>query len=165
MVSLDGETIAVRGLSWMDREFGSDQLGEDRQGWDWWSLQLEDGRDLMLYRLRGREETPDFLRGTVISGTGEPRYLEPEGWEAEARGTWKSPRTGAEYPLVWEIRIPSENLVLRIRPDFEGQENVAGRAGLHYWEGSVEVQDGNGRRVGRGYQELTGYGSGSRPPI
>jgi predicted secreted hydrolase len=78
---------------------------------------------------------------------------------------WKSPRTGAEYPARWEVEIPGHGIAVRVVPAFAAQENVASRAGLHYWEGAVRVEDRGGAVAGEGYVELTGYGEKNRPPL
>lgn len=155
----------VSGSSWMDKEFGSDQMEEDQVGWDWWSLQLEDRREVMIYVLRNASGDPDHARGTVVSPGGDPRYLSSGDWNLRALGTWKSERTGVEYPSGWELGIPGEDLNLEIRPLLPDQENVPERSSrFPYWEGAVEITGDDGVR-GRGYVELTGYGDGHRPGL
>lgn len=179
-LALDGVDHTVSGSSWMDKEFGSNQLAPNQVGWDWFSLQLDDGRDLMLYRLRSSVEPgpvrdDDFTRGTVIAQDGSVRYLAPADWTLSHTDTWLSPRTNARYPMGWEIEIPSEGVALTVTPTMKAQENVGSLSGgIYYWEGAVVVRGVNeiGERtgqspivVGRGYVELTGYGQGNRPPI
>ncbi len=146
----------------MDKEFGSNQLDERQVGWDWFSLQLDDGREVMLYLLRDAAGRTDFARGTVVSRAGEARYLTREAWTVHPGGTWKSPSTGAAYPARWVVEIPGEGLRLEVVPEMADQEN---RGRLSYWEGAVSVRDAGGSRVGRGYVELTGYGTKNRPGI
>jgi predicted secreted hydrolase len=162
-----GETSRqVRGTSWMDREFASSQLSSGQVGWDWMGLQLDDGRDLMLYLLRAADGSIDFSSATLLTTAGEVRYLQQEEWTLSVLSRRESEMTGAEYPSRWRLAVPAENLAVEIVPVFLDQENVAERsANLHYWEGAVHVQDDRQRRVGRGYVELTGYGEGNRPPI
>ena len=105
-VSIGGEEHAVEGVSWMDKEFGSNQLGARQIGWDWFSLQLDDGRDLMLYLLRDRHDQVDFANGTLISREGQARYLESGDWSVRATGTWTSPHNGARYPAGWQGACP-----------------------------------------------------------
>ena len=165
-LTLGGERLEVRGQSWMDKEFSTSNLADEQVGWDWFSLQLDDGRELMLYVLRGPDGAFDFGRGTVVGPEGRVRWLDPSEWSWSVTGRWTSPRTGSEYPSGWTIELPSEKMDLVVRPDVEDQENVGELAGgLHYWEGAVTVLDGAGRRIGRGYVELTGYGKGNRPPV
>ena len=67
------ERLAVTGQSWMDKEFGSQQLEPHQAGWDWFSLQLNDGREAMLYVLRDTTGAVDFSRGTIgIGGRATP---------------------------------------------------------------------------------------------
>lgn len=165
-VTLSGRTFAVRGLAWMDREVSSAGLAPGQVGWDWWSLQLDDGRDLMIYRLRRADGSSDFAWGTLVAAGGLARGLAADAFAVRATRSWTSPKTGATYPAGWEIEVPGEGLRLLVTPALADQENRAARAGgLFYWEGAVRVRGADGRPAGRGYVELTGYGKGSRPPI
>jgi predicted secreted hydrolase len=165
-VSLDGRTWSVSGVSWMDKEFASSSLGPRQVGWDWASLQLDDGRDLMLYLMRRADGSVDFRNATLVDPSGTPRHLTPGDWSLRATATWTSPRTRAVYPARWLLEIPGDGLSLEILPRLADQENRAGgTAGLFYWEGAVEARDRTGRRVGLGYVELTGYGDDNRPPV
>lgn len=165
-VRLGDRVWPVRGLSWMDKEIASSSLGSSQTGWDWVSLQLDDGRDVMLYLLRRADGSVDFRNATRVDSAGAVRFLSPEDWSLRATATWTSPGTGAAYPARWTLEIPGEGLALDIVPRLADQENRAGRtAGLFYWEGAVEARDAAGRRVGMGYVELTGYGEGNRPPV
>jgi predicted secreted hydrolase len=156
-VRLGGERFAVTGLAWMDREWSTSSLGRGQVGWDWFALQLSDGSDLMLYRLRRRDGAADpASSGTVASPDGTPRRLGPPDFQIAGSGEWRSPRSGARYPAQWRVRIPAEELDLEIRPALADQElDVSFR----YWEGAVEIA-GSRRGLpirGRGYVELTGY--------
>lgn len=162
-VTVDGEPVPVRGLAWMDREFGSSQLREDQVGWDWFSLQLDDGRDLMLYQVRDRDGG-GYASGTRVAADGTPRTLGAGDFALRATGAWRSPATGIEYPSGWTIDLPGEGLRLRVEPEVAGQENRA-ELGVTYWEGAVRVLDGDALPAGQGYVELTGYGEGNRPAI
>jgi predicted secreted hydrolase len=165
-LTIDGERHRVRGESWMDKEFGSSQLAPAQVGWDWWSLRLADGRDLMLYALRRADGSADWRNGTIVSSDGKVRVLSPEEWSATARGTWRSAETGARYPSGWEILVPGEGLRLLATPEVPSSENRSALArDLAYWEGPVRLEDERGRPAGAGYVELTGYGEGARPPI
>ena len=155
------DTIAVAGSSWMDHEFGSGRLGHTHTGWDWFSVQLEDGRELMLYRLRLREGGVEPLSsGTLVAADGSARHLALAEFDTRATGTWKSPHTGGTYPSGWVVRVPGEHLELVLEPTVLDQELVvASMGGLAYWEGSVRVRGTSGGTPvgGRGYVELTGY--------
>ena len=165
-VSVGGEEHTVEGVSWMDKEFGSNQLGARQIGWDWFSLQLDDGRDLMLYLLRDSRNQVDFANGTLITKQGRTRYLGPEEWSVRATETWTSPHNGAHYPAGWRVRIPEDDLELVVTPEVPDSENVSRLLpGLAYWEGPVRVETPAGVRKGQGYVELTGYAKRSRPAL
>ncbi len=105
-LSVDGTTWRVRGESWMDREFGSSQLASDQEGWDWFALRLADGRDLMLYLLRGRAGAPGFASGTLVDARGAPTYLSGADFRIRVAGRWRSPVSGADYPAGLGGRCP-----------------------------------------------------------
>lgn len=161
-IRLGGESFAVTGEAWMDREWSTSALGADQVGWDWFALQLADGSELMLYQLRRRDGTADpASRGTVIGPAGASRSLAPGDFALEVLDRWESPDSGAVYPSRWRLRIPSEELELTVAPLLADQElDVSFR----YWEGAVEMEGRRrGRPVqGRGYVEMTGY-EPSRP--
>jgi predicted secreted hydrolase len=156
-VRVGEERLSVSGTVWMDREWSTSALGPDQVGWDWFSLQLSDGSELMLYRLRRRDGSADpASSGTVIGPAGATRRLGLDGFAIEATDPWESPRSKARYPARWRLRIPSEQLDLTVTPLLADQElDVSFR----YWEGAVEVEGTRaGRPVsGKGYVELTGY--------
>jgi len=164
VVTVDGRTWPVRGESWMDKEFGSSQLAPDQAGWDWFALRLADGRDLMLYVLRGKAGAADFGHGTLVEPDGRPRWLDAGDFRIRATRRWRSPATGADYPAGWDVEVPAAELSLRIEPEVADQENRGGSAPF-YWEGAVRVIGVGGSPAGEGYVELTGYGEGNRPPI
>ena len=157
-----GRREKVQGQSWMDHEFGSDQLGEDQVGWDWFSLQLDNNREVMLYLMRRKDGSMDPVSsGTLVDESGKARGLSRDSFRVEALGQWSSPRSGATYPMGWNIRIPSEGAELEVVPFFPQQElDTRKSTRVTYWEGAVRVR---GRYLdkpvaGLGYVELTGYG-------
>ena len=156
-VRVGGERLAVSGTAWMDREWSTSALGPDQVGWDWFSLQLSDGSELMLYRLRRRDGSADpASSGTVIGPGGATRRLGLNDFAIEPTGRWESPRSQARYPARWRLRVPSEQLDLTLTPLLADQElDVSFR----YWEGAVEIEGTRaGRPIGgKGYVELTGY--------
>jgi predicted secreted hydrolase len=156
-VRLRGERFTVSGAAWMDREWSTSSLSADEVGWDWFALQLADGSDLMLYRLRRADGSADpASSGTAIGPGGETRPLGRGDFSLAGAGTWQSPRGGARYPARWHVRVPGEGLDLEIRPRLADQELDAA---IRYWEGAVEVSGTRrGRPIqGEGYVELTGY--------
>ena len=156
-VTLGGTVIEVTGLAWMDREWSTSSLGAGLVGWDWMALQLDDGRDLMLYRLRRADGTADrFSAGTLVAADGTSRRLGAGDVTFEVRDTWASPRDGARYPARWRIGVPGEALELDVVPRLADQELDLG---VRYWEGAVRVEGrSHGRPLaGAGYVELVGY--------
>jgi len=160
-LTIGHEQFDVTGTSWMDHEFGSADLGQDLVGWDWFSIQLEDNSELMLYRLRRSDGSSDpASSGTVVSSDGQTRHLSVADIRIEATGTWTSPESRAVYPNKWRLMIPSLDLALDLAPLLAGQElRTSGSTQITYWEGAVAVSGTKqGRSVkGQGYVELTGY--------
>ena len=156
--------VPVEGVSWFDQEFGSNVLSRDQVGWDWFSIHLSDGRDLMLFFLRKKDGTVEKeSSGTLVEPDGKSRHLKRGEIQMEVLGIWKSPKSGGTYPNRWRIHIPSAGVDLQFAPLMAAQELItAGSTGVTYWEGAV---DGTGTSAGRqvtceGYVEMTGY-SGS----
>ncbi len=157
-----GPPVPVTGLVWMDREWGTSALGPGQVGWDWLALQLDDGHDLMVYRLRRADGTLDpHSSGTLVAPDGAARTLSAGEVAFDVLGEWRSPRDGTRYPARWRLRVPSEGLELEVRPLLADQEL---HLSVRYWEGAVEVTGSRaGHPVqGRGYVELTGYGGSGR---
>ena len=151
-----GATHSVRGAAWLDREWGSSALGADQTGWDWFALQLDDGRDLMLYRLRDTEGgTHPYSYAVLVAADGTPDKLGAADFELLPSAPWQGPR-GAAYPLEWRVRVPRLGLDLSVRSILREQlhEGV-----FSYYEGAVDVFDGGqgAARIGRGYLEMTPY--------
>lgn len=177
-VTVDGKRQEVRGQSWMDHEFGSGQLAPELVGWDWLALRLDDGSDLMLYRLRTKDGTSAASSGGSLiapDGTSTPlRLTDGRGEGSDIRDdvvgedtlhmlpgrTWESPVTGGVYPVVWRVEWPGQRMVLRVEPVFDAQENPPGPGTpFAYWEGMVRARGRRGQTplIGEGYLELTGY--------
>jgi predicted secreted hydrolase len=151
-VRVGDAALAVRGLAWMDREWGPSPLGAGEVGWDWFALQLADRRDLMLYRVRRADGSVHPARGSLIGPDGAVRALAAGDVQVDVLGHWTSPRGGIRYPARWRLRAPAAALDLEVEPLVADQELDVG---LRYWEGAVRVR---GTSEGRGYVELTGYG-------
>ncbi|HEX8294855.1 MAG TPA: lipocalin-like domain-containing protein [Chthoniobacteraceae bacterium] len=164
-VKLDGRAIEVRGESWFDHEWGSNQLAENQVGWDWFSIQLEDGSELMLYQMRLRDGTLDpASSGSFISAEGKVHALLRDDYRLTPKSFWKSPASGGKYPVRWEVVVPSLDLRLEVSTPVSEQELAL--TPIAYWEGLIDVA---GTRAGRpvrghGYLELTGY-AGSLPGL
>ena len=160
-VENNGPAIAVQGKSWFDHEFGSNQLDQDQDGWDWFSLHLSDGGEVMLYLLRRKGGLPEpASSGTLVEADGTSHHLTLQDFSLEVLKQWESPQSGALYPGKWRILIPSAGVDLLITPLIKNQElTTTDSTGIVYWEGAVTgAGDAGGKRItAQGYVELTGY--------
>ncbi|HET7710593.1 MAG TPA: lipocalin-like domain-containing protein [Thermoanaerobaculia bacterium] len=159
---------SCEGLAWMDHEFGSSALRENQQGWDWFSVQLDNETELMLYVIRRSDGTPDVTSsGSVITDSGDVIPIRHSQMRVGAESRWTSPRSGATYPMGWTIDIPSLKVRLKVTPLMEDQELVTkSSTQVTYWEGAVSVTGsfGNVGVSGTGYVEMTGYDRAFRQP-
>lgn len=160
-LTLDGERFEVSGESWMDHEFGTSFLEPEQRGWDWFSIQLNDGRDLMLYQLRRGDGSRDpRSSGTLVDRSGKGVHLTNEQFTlTEGRARFTS-RNGAVYPLAWTVRVPSRQLELHVTTPIDDQElTLLPSTGIAYWEGMIDVagRSGGAAVTGQGYLEMTGY--------
>ncbi len=162
LLSLDGRDIPVTGQAWMDHEISSSQLGTDQAGWDWASIQLQDGREVMLYLLRRKDGTVSpYSTLTWIDTEGRTTAFGPDRFTWAPRRTWTSPHTGAEYPVDIDVTLPDPATgrprTLRLRPLADAQEHPGTLSGVPYWEGACDVLDEHGTDIGDSFIELTGY--------
>jgi predicted secreted hydrolase len=156
-LNIGGAPIDVGGSVWMDREWGSSALGPDLAGWDWCALQLSDGSELMLYRLRHKDgRASAFSKAAVIEPNGERRSYAADEFSFEPRRWWTSPKTKVKYPVAWSIELPAEGLTLAVEPGLDDQELDLT---VRYWEGAVTAsgRDRDGALRAEGYLELAGY--------
>jgi predicted secreted hydrolase len=159
-LTFKGAKHRVTGLAWMDHEFGSSLLRNDQSGWDWFSLQLDDGTEVMVFHLRKKDNSFERAFGTFVPKEGPAVDLGKERIVILPTETWTSPTTKAVYPAGWTLEIPGRNIGLEVTPAFAAQELTSGLStGIIYWEGAVNVRGfRDGKEVkGRGYAELTGY--------
>ena len=151
----------VHGLSWMDHEFGSNLLRDDQIGWDWFSIQLDNNTEIMLYLIRRRDGSPDpYSSGTFVHQNGSTRHIPFDQFRIEVLDKWKSVKSGANYPMKWRITIPADEAELEIAPLFREQELVTDKSTrVSYWEGAVKISGTYGKKPirGVGYVEMTGY--------
>jgi len=149
------------GEAWMDHEFGSSGLRETQQGWDWFSVQLDNETELMLYVIRRRDGAVDpASSGSLVTADGNVIHLPREQLRIEPLARWRSPKSGATYPMGWRIAVPQFRIALTLTPLLENQELVTRESTrVTYWEGAVRVA-GSFASVavtGEGYVEMTGY--------
>ena len=148
----------VHGQSWFDHEWASNQMVADQVGWDWFCFQFNDGTEMMLYAMRRRDGSVDPVSsGTWVQADGKTEHLKREDFRLKSLRTWKSAKTGATYPLGWQVSLPGRQMEFTITPRLDDQELVL--PPVSYWEGAIAV---DGKQAGReikgvGYMELTGY--------
>ena len=152
---------AVRGTGWMDHEFSTAPLQAGIEGWDWFSLQLDKNKELMIYILRQSDGRPHpASSGTLVGADGLARHLSVADFHVAVLAHWRSPHSNGVYPARWQLSVPVAETSLSIVPNLADQEmRTPGSTGVTYWEGSVSVtgQSSGDRVSGKGYVELTGY--------
>jgi len=156
-IVLEGKRFSVEGSSWMDHEFFSHQLEPTQSGWDWFSLQLDDRSELMLFRLRRTDGSLDpYSAGTYVDPQGHAKHLAAGDFTLAPGKTWTSAATGGSYPVEWVVKIPSMGFKAAVRTPMAQQEITGSTT---YWEGAIDVDaTENDRRLsGVGYLEMTGY--------
>jgi predicted secreted hydrolase len=161
-LTLEGREQAVHGQAWMDHEISSSQLDDDQAGWDWASLQLDDGREIMAYRMRQRDGSTDpFSTLAWVDTQGQVTHLGPAQFTWSTLRTWKSPATGGVYPVHVQLTTvdPTNGQPVRfiLEPLLPEQELIGKLGGVAYWEGACRVLDASDREIGSAYLELTGY--------
>ena len=164
--TMNGERVT--GQAWMDHEFGSSALRENQRGWDWFSIQLDNEAELMLYIIRRTDGTPDVTSsGSLIASDGQVIHIKRDQIRITPLGRWKSARSGATYPSGWRVEVPTFNVALTMQPLMREQELITpGSTGLTYWEGACDVSGTFGGTPvrGEGYVEMTGYDRAFRAP-
>ena len=149
-----GTRVPVTGRAWLDREWSSTLLDPRAVGWDWAGINLDDGSALMAFQVRGRDGRALYAGGTLRRRNGRQTVLGSQDVRFVPRRRWRSPATGALYPVEAEFiaRLPEGTRRFPLKPLFDAQE-LDGRSGGMpvYWEGAVSTPGG------RGYLELTGY--------
>lgn len=156
-IQIGDEVFEVSGQGWSDHEYSTSVLSAGQVGWDWFAIQLDDGSEVMLYTIRHADGSIDpFSSGTLIAPDGSTQALGRGDFAIQARDLWRSPHSGAEYPVGWTVSIPSAGLQLELSPYLLDQElNLS----TIYWEGAVQISGSREGQVigGVGYVEMTGY--------
>lgn len=167
-ITWHGETEKVTGAAWMDREFGTWRTTENQKGWDWFSIQLESGAEVMVYHIRDREGRPSaFSSGTYVDAEGRATHLSHDDFTLEANGYWQSPHTQTVYPSGWQLRVPRFEIDVQVEPVIKDQElDTRGTTMIIYWEGACRVRGrhAGAETEGRGYVELVGYDRSHEQP-
>ena len=157
-LQIEGQPLAVEGESWFDHEWATNQLAPGQSGWDWFSVQLDDGSELMIYRLRKKDGSVDGASsGSFIAKDGSVRHLRLDELRLTPVKFWQSTKTRGRYPIGWRVEVPPLGIDLEVTTPVEAQELALDP--VAYWEGMIDVRGKrDGRAVtGRGYLELTGY--------
>jgi predicted secreted hydrolase len=159
-LQVHAQDFEVRGESWFDHEWATNQLASDQAGWNWVSAQFDDGCELMLYGMRlTNGEIDPASSGTFVQRDGTALPVASTEFQMMPKLFWTSAATKARYPIGWEVIVPTLNLRFELQPVLSDQELAL--TPLTYWEGAVDLRGtrGNKRIEGRGYLELTGYAS------
>jgi predicted secreted hydrolase len=150
---LSGKTFIVSGTSWFDHEWATNQLAPHQLGWNWLCLQFSDETELMLYQMRRDDGSADpASSGTFVAADGSSSHLRSSDFSMTSTASWKSAKTGANYPVEWRVQVPSRFIDVTVQPILDDQELAF--VPLTYWEGAIDV---SGTKPGLGYLELTGY--------
>ena len=161
-VRLGDAVLRVEGDAWFDHQWG-DFISVGGGGWDWFAVNLEDGTDFTISKVRAADGTYPLVYGTLVRPDGTTQHLGARDFEVSSTATWTSSATGATYPAGWAIRIPAEALEVRLTPSVAQQElDTRSTTGVVYWEGSqrVEASRDGAPLAGEAYVELTGYAAG-----
>jgi predicted secreted hydrolase len=166
-LTLDGRArTIVRGLSWMDHEFGSNQLSREQSGWEWFAIHLDNGADAMLYVLRNKDGSIEpSSSGTWIDARGRAAHFNVDATMVAPGRVWTSPVSGVRYPLEWTLKLPAAKAELTVRAKMDDQEfHSEKNTGLNYYEGAVRIGGSvDGKTVtGDGYLEITGGALGGK---
>jgi predicted secreted hydrolase len=168
-LTVDGTRHSVHGLAWMDHEFSTAPLQPGIVGWDWFSLQLSDNSEVMIFLLRQADGSLNpATSGTFVTPSANTRHLQQKEIAITALAHWTSPHSAARYPVKWRLRIPMLEMDLILAANLDDQEMHTPRStGVVYWEGSVGAKGtrGDAPIEGVGYVELTGYASPFDAPL
>lgn len=156
-LKINGATFSITGTSWFDHEWGTTGLGPNAVGWDWFSIQLNDNREVMLFQIRNKDGSIEPLSsGTLVEPDGTFKHLQKNDVKISPLDTWTSPVSQGKYPGKWQISSRVGDFDLTLTPLIADQEM---QISFTYWEGAVNIAGtSNGAPVqGQGYVELTGY--------
>lgn len=151
-----GPAQAVRGVAWLDHEWSNALLDDQSVGWDWIGMNLDDGSTLTAFQLRSASGAPQYAGGSFRGPGALAQSFGPEQVQFSPGRRWFSPGSKASYPVEWVVSTPAGRFTVRSLLDNQELDS-RGSTGLVYWEGLSELLDDQGKRVGRGYLEMTGY--------
>ena len=155
-VALRGQPVEAQGKAWLDHEWSEALMHPEAVGWDWIGMNLDDGSAVTAFRLR-RKDGSTLWDGGSFRAAGGDAYIASRGeTEFSPQRRWTSPHSGASYPVEWIVRTPADFYTVRAVIDDQELDSRAS-TGAIYWEGLALLFDSNGRKVGSGYLEMTGY--------
>ena len=155
-LTLKGQAFDVSGTAWLDHEWSEALMHPDAVGWDWIGMNLDDGSALTAFHLRRKDGSALWGGGSFRTRDGALRVFKNDEVRFESGKAWTSPRTRALYPTQWRVQTPSGNFEVRALLDDQELDSRGSTGGV-YWEGVSDLLDAQGKRVGRGYLEMTGY--------
>ncbi|MBC7601983.1 MAG: carotenoid 1,2-hydratase [Ramlibacter sp.] len=155
-IVLRGQRLSIEGKAWLDHEWSDELLHSDAVGWDWIGMNLDDGSALTAFRLRKQDGSTIWDGGSFRANGGNTYVFSPGEAVFSPQRKWTSPMSGATYPVEWIVRTPADFYTVKALVDNQELDSRASTGSI-YWEGLSELFDSNGKRVGRGYLEMTGY--------
>jgi len=160
-LTLDGRPLPVQGRAWLDHEWSDAFIPAQAVGWDWVGMNLDDGSALTAFRLRRADGSSVYAGGSHRRPGEASRSFGPEDVTFKPGRVWESAATRARYPVQWRVATPAGNFDVSALLDNQELDS-RGSTGSVYWEGISDLLDAQGRRVGRGYLEMTGYAAALR---
>ena len=157
-LTLKGQAFDIAGTAWLDHEWSEALMHPEAVGWDWIGMNLDDGSALTAFHLRRSDGSALWAGGSFRPRDGTARIFRNDEVRFEGLKTWNSPRTQAKYPTRWRVQTPAGSFEVRALLDDQELDSRGSTGGV-YWEGVSDLLDAQGRRVGRGYLEMTGYAS------
>ena len=168
LITWYGKTERCIGTAWMDREFGTWYPTPGQKGWDWFSIQLATGAEVMVYHMRDEQGNPSpYSCGSYIDPQGLRTHLRAEDFAIEVLGKWQSQRTQTIYPSGWRVKVPRVGVNVMVVPIMPDQElDTRGTTMVIYWEGACQVlgRHTGTEPAGRAYVELVGYDTSHEAP-
>lgn len=161
-LQLRGDRFEVEGQTWMDHEISSSQLDAHQEGWDWASIQLESGEEVMVYVMRQEDGSADpYSTLAWIDQSGQVTHVGPAEFQWTKEKFWVSPHSNAKYPIGSTLQfahpVSKQSITLKLIPLASDQEIQGELGGIRYWEGACDIVDSNAKKVGNAYVELAGY--------
>jgi predicted secreted hydrolase len=155
-LALQGRRYDVAGRAWLDHEWSEEVLDPSAVGWDWIGMNLDDGSALTAFRLRRQDGSTLWDGGSFRARGGTPYIFSRGEVLFSPQRRWTSPLSRAVYPIEWMIRTPADFYTVTAAIDNQELDSRASTGSI-YWEGLARLRDSNGRAVGNGYLEMTGY--------